>query len=256
MTEWNEQRLKGLVRKMGLRRTSGQGKTPIHLSLYGPGSEPLLTKIMRFDATAWAALGYVETDRVSAMKALGRLGCRVSDEHGVSSLEATVGDSIPLTPELARILVDAGCVPSVRILHYAAEIPGMTPELFQVLRPEEFTAEDAHGVMVTATYHQRPLPAELAKLLMDAGADPARNPVNLKSIDMLQRLANSELQVDPETADLFIRAGCNTDLSPARFIDTRSLERLRDVLQLHAAWKEEREHAAPSGDAVSINWGR
>ena len=67
MTEWNEQRLEELVRKMELRRASGQGKTPPHLTLYIAvwSSEPLLTKIMQLDADKWAALGYTETDRVS-----------------------------------------------------------------------------------------------------------------------------------------------------------------------------------------------
>ena len=78
MTEWNERHLKELVRKMGLRRTQGQGGTPIHLSLYGPSwnSEPLLAKIMRLDAASWAVLGYDETDRVSGVQYLGSLGCR------------------------------------------------------------------------------------------------------------------------------------------------------------------------------------
>ena len=34
MTEWNERQLEELVRKMGLERTPGQEKSPIHLSLY------------------------------------------------------------------------------------------------------------------------------------------------------------------------------------------------------------------------------
>ena len=67
MTEWNGRRLEEFVRKMGLRRTPGQGKIPIHLSLYGPSreSKPLLTKIISFDAKKWRAMDYTETDRVS-----------------------------------------------------------------------------------------------------------------------------------------------------------------------------------------------
>ena len=78
MIEWDEKRLKELVRKMGLRRTPGQGKTPIHLSLYDPSraSKPLLTKIVCLDASKWAALGYTETDRVSVVQYLGSLECR------------------------------------------------------------------------------------------------------------------------------------------------------------------------------------
>ena len=78
MIEWNEQRLEELVRKMGLKRVPGQGKTPVHLSLYNPhwNPEPLLTKIMCLDASKWTALGYTETDRVSVTRYLGSLGCR------------------------------------------------------------------------------------------------------------------------------------------------------------------------------------
>ena len=73
MIEWNEQRLKELVRKMGLELAPEQGEVPIHLSLYGPSydSEPLLMMIMTLDAAAWAALGYDETDRVSGVRYLG-----------------------------------------------------------------------------------------------------------------------------------------------------------------------------------------
>ena len=63
MIEWDEKRLKELVRKMGLRRTPGQGKTPIHLSLYGLSYAPwpLLAQIMMCDRNRWTALGYKES---------------------------------------------------------------------------------------------------------------------------------------------------------------------------------------------------
>ena len=83
MIEWNEERLKELVRKMGVQRTSGQGESPIHLSLYNSpyaDAYPLLTQIMRLDAAAWSVLGYDETDRVSVVRYLGALGCRVADD--------------------------------------------------------------------------------------------------------------------------------------------------------------------------------
>ena len=259
MIRWDERSFEDLVRKAGLRRTPGQGKTPIHLSLYGTrGGEPLMTILAaRIEPARWQTLGYSEIDRVSAMKALCCLGCRVTNGNDASSLEAAVeiGCPVPLTPELVHILIDAGCASSVKILHYAAEIPGLTPELFQALRPEEFTAKDAHGVMVTAAYHQSPLSWDSAKALIDAGADPARNPVNFKSIDMLQRLANSELPVDPKTVELFIRAGCKTDLNPARFIDTKSLERLKIILQQHAAWKLEQEGSVYPCESP-VDWRR
>ena len=111
MTEWNEQRLKELVRKMGLRRTQGQGGTPIHLSLYGPSwnSEPLLAKIMRLDANEWSALGYAETDRVSVVRYLGSLGCRTDKVLWTAAYYQR-----PLTLELAKLLIDAGCDPAAQ----------------------------------------------------------------------------------------------------------------------------------------------
>ena len=112
MTEWNEHRLKELVRKMGLRRTPGQGKIPIHLTLYDclpctPAS--LLTQIMMLDANAWAALGYAETDRVSMVRYLGSLGCRTD-----KVLWAAAYYQRPLTLELAKLLIDAGCDPAAQ----------------------------------------------------------------------------------------------------------------------------------------------
>ena len=79
MIKWNEQHLEELVRKMGLERTPGQGKTPIHLSLYNfpyADNHPLLTQVIRLDAAAWSVLGYDETDRISAVRYLGSLKCR------------------------------------------------------------------------------------------------------------------------------------------------------------------------------------
>ena len=82
MIEWNEEHLKELVRKMGLKRASGQEEAPIHLSLYvvphitSVHHEPFLAQIMRLDVKKWQALGYDETERVSVTQYLGSLGCR------------------------------------------------------------------------------------------------------------------------------------------------------------------------------------
>ena len=78
MIRWNGKRLAELVRDMGLRRVRGQGKTPIHLSLYGnlEDSGPFLAHVMQLNAKEWSTLGYDETDRVSLVQYLGSLGCR------------------------------------------------------------------------------------------------------------------------------------------------------------------------------------
>ena len=135
MIEWNGQRLEELVRKMGLRRASGQGEAPIHLSLYGSSwnSEPLLTQIMRLETKKWQSLGYDETDRISVTRYLGGLGCLTDN-----ALTTAAQYQQPLTLELAKLLIDAG-------------------------------AWDK-GALSWATRFQQPLTLELAKALLDAGA--------------------------------------------------------------------------------------
>ena len=88
MTEWNEQRLEELIRRMRRRQAS---------------SQPFLTQIMRLDAKKWQALGYDETDRVSVTRYLCSLGCRAG-----GALWAATMHQQPLTLELAKLLIDAG----------------------------------------------------------------------------------------------------------------------------------------------------
>ena len=110
MIEWNEERLEELVRKMGLGRAPGQEKVPIHQSLFVPGFPlPLLTQIMTLNAAAWTALGCDETDRVSAVRYLDSLKCRTDDALWVAAKYQR-----PLTLELAKALIDAGCDPSAQ----------------------------------------------------------------------------------------------------------------------------------------------
>ena len=110
MIEWNEHRLKELIRKMGLRRTPGQGKTPIHLSLYRSsfGPEPLLTQVIRLGTTMWLWMGYDKTDWISAIRYLGSLECRTD-----RALWAAIQHQ-RLDFELTKLLIDAGCEPSAR----------------------------------------------------------------------------------------------------------------------------------------------
>ena len=85
MTEWNEQRLEELIRRMRRRQAS---------------SQPFLTQIMRLDAKKWQALGYDETDRVSVTRYLGSLGCRTDE-----ALATACHHQHPLTLDLAQALI-------------------------------------------------------------------------------------------------------------------------------------------------------
>ena len=110
MTEWNERCLETLVLNMKLQQVSGQTEAPIHLMEYGPGRpEPLLAKIVRCDAAAWAALGYDETDRVSLVRHLGSLGCRTE-----WAIYRAAQHQSPLSLALTKALIGAGCDPAVR----------------------------------------------------------------------------------------------------------------------------------------------
>ena len=110
MIEWNEHRLKELIRKMGLRRTPGQGKTPIHLSLYRSsfGPEPLLTQVIRLGTTMWLWMGYDKTDWISAIRYLGSLECRTDRALWAAIQHQRLGF------ELAKFLIDTGCDPSAQ----------------------------------------------------------------------------------------------------------------------------------------------
>ena len=194
MIEWNEQRLEELVRKMGLKRVPGQGKTPIHLSLYDPSwnSDPLLTKIMWLDAREWQALGYDETDRVSVTRYLGSLGCRTDD-----ALSEAARCQQPLTLELAKLLIDTGCDPAV---------------------------QDHNGW------------------------------------DALVSLAYGGHPVDPQVTDLFLSAGCRTDLKGCDRIFDRTRLRLDQILKEHAQWKEKQDcllaENSPADAFYGPDWDR
>ena len=200
MIEWNEQNLKDLARKMGLRRVRGQGKAPIHLSLYGPSldSEPLLTKIMRLDADQWAALGYDETDRVSATRYLGSLKCRMD-----RALSWAAEYQQPLTLELAKALLDAGAF--------------------------------GKDTLRAAVYGQHSLTPELAKLLIDAGCDPTAK--DWHGRDTLVCLAYGGQPADPQVTDLFLSAGCRTNLDGCEAISDRARLRFDQILKEHTEWK-------------------
>ena len=207
MIEWNKQNLRDLVRKMELRRVRGQGKAPIHLSLYRApvGPEPLLAKIMRLDAGKWVALGYDETDRVSLVQYLGSPGCRADGAWLAAAMFQH-----PLSLELAKLLIDAGAFD-----------------------------KDA---LSRAAYSQRPLTLELAKLLIDAGYDPTYR--DQFGWDTLVYLAAGHDLVTPQMTDLLLSAGCRTNLDGCwGVIDEYDL-RFDQLLKEHAQWKESRDRAA------------
>ena len=195
MIKWNERRLKELVRKMGCRRTPGQRKTPIHLTLYGclPYTPwPLLTRIMQLDATAWSTLGYDETDRVSVIRYLGSLGCRTE------------------------------------------------------------------GTLRDAAYNQRPLTLELARLLVSVGCDPTAH--DYEGRDALVSLAASGHPADPQVTDLFLSAGCRTNLDGCKSIFDEQRLRFDQILKEHAEWKESLSRMSaensPADPTYGPDWSR
>ena len=279
MIEWNEHRLEELVRKMGLRRTPGQGKTPPHLSLYGPSraSKPLLTKIVRLDTHEWTALGYDETDRVSLVRHLGSLGCRTD-----RALSHAARYQQPLTPELAKLLIDAGAL-GKNALSYAAEYQQpLTLELAKLLIDAGAHDKDALRVAAEcqqplsfelakllidagafdewtlryAAMHQRPLTSKLAKLLIDAGCDPTVQ--SHFGWDALVCLARGGHPVDPQATDLFLSAGCRTDLDGCTGVFDRHRLRFDQILKEHAEWKENlgRMSAENSPADSPVDWDR
>ena len=231
MIKWNEQRLEELVRKMGLERSHGCEQSPIHLSLYvSPwgGSVPFLTQVMILDTNEWATLGYAETDRVSAVQCLGSLKCRTE-----GALYHAASNQQPLTLELAKLLIDAGAFDKDALSAAARCQSPLTLELAKLLI--DAGAFDKYALRWAAE-RQRPLTLELAKLLIDAGCDPAAQYDN--SWDSLVWLAVSGHPVDPQVTDLFLSAGCRTNLDGCSHISDGTRLRFDQILKEHAEWKE------------------
>ena len=130
----------------------------------------------------------------------------------------------PLTPELAKLLIDAGAFD-----------------------------KDA---LSTATINQRPLIPELAKLLIDVGCDPVAQ--NNDGWDALVLLAFGGHPANPQVTDLFLSAGCRTDLGGCERIFDKHRLRFDQILKEHAEWKEKQDHllAEHSPTDSSVDWGR
>ena len=280
MTEWNERQLEELVRKMGLERTPGQEKPPIHLSLYGPfwKPEPLLTKIMQLGAGWWTAMGYDETDRVSVVRYLRSLGCLTKGALWTAAIFQR-----PLTLELAKLLVDAGADGNVLLcaIHHQQPLPLDLAKLLidagarhadalsdaaEYQRPLTLelakTLIDAGGfkksVLWRAAEYQQPLTLDLAKLLVDAGCDPAGQDRN--GWNALVHLAAGGHPADPQVTDLFLSVGCRTDLDGCKRIGDMMKSRFGRILEEHAQWKESLQHIAEengvAASACNLDWDR
>ena len=113
-------------------------------------------------------------------------------------------------------------------------------------------------VLSGAAQCQRPLPFELAKLLIDAGCDPARQ--DDYGWDVLVSLVSRSHPVDPQVTDLFLSAGCRTNLDGCKRISDERRLRFDQILKEHAEWKENldrmsAEHS-PANAFYGPDWGR
>ena len=217
---WDEGSLGTLVEQLGLKLYPVQPE--VELPIFAKLYGDLGEPFLNclMQTDRWAALGYSETDRVSLVQYLGSLGCRTD---GVSVLAARYQH--PLTLELAKALIDAEIL-DVRTLFAAAR-------------------------------WQNPLTSELAKLLIDAGCDPAAQ--DDIGWDALVCLADGGHPVDPQVTDLFLSAGCRTDLDGdgGFFLDEHSA-RLDRILKEHAQWQESlsRMSAENSAANLAVDWDR
>ena len=132
----------------------------------------------------------------------------------------------PLSLELAKLLIDAGACDKVAL--YAAAM------------------------------YQHPLTPELAKLLIDAGCDPTAK--DWRSRDALACLANGGRPVDPQVTELFLSAGCRTNLDGCDRISDETRLRFDQILKEHAEWKEQRDRmvaeSSPTDTSYGPDWGR
>ena len=251
MIRWDEKHLEELVQKMGLERAPEQENVPVHQSLFVPGFPlPLLTQIMQLDAKKWRALGYDETDRVSVTRYLGSLGYRM---NGVLAIAARCQQ--PLTLELAKVLIEAGACDKGALGTAVIHQQSLSMELANLFVGAGVFDKES---LSTAAVYQQPLPFELAKLLVDAGCDPAEK--DNSYWDALVYLATGDSPVDPQVTDLFLSAGCRTDLNGCSHISDETHLRFDQILKEHAEWKEKQDRMSaensPADTFYGTDWGR
>ena len=92
----------------------------------------------------------------------------------------------------------------------------------------------------------------------DAGCDPARQ--DDYGRDVLVSLASRSHPVDPQVTDLFLSAGCRTNLDGCKRISDERRLRFDQILKEHAEWKENldrmsAEHS-PANAFYGPDWGR
>ena len=108
-----------------------------------------------------------------------------------------------------------------------------------------------------AVQHQR-RDFELAKLLVDAGCDPAVQ--SNDGWDALVCLAWDSRPVNPQVTDLFLSAGCRTNLDGCKCISDEHRLRFDRILKEHAGWKEKRirllTENSPTDTSYGPDWGR
>ena len=109
-----------------------------------------------------------------------------------------------------------------------------------------------------AAYYQQPLTLELAKLLIDAGCDPAAQ--DNDGWDALVWLAVDDHPVDPQVTDLLLSCGCRTNLDGCRGISNRHRLCFDQILKEHAEWKESlgrmSAENSPTDASYGPDWGR
>ena len=157
------------------------------------------------------------------------------------------------TLELAKLLIDARAF-NEEALSYAAEYQQpLSLELAKLL--VDAGAFNKEALSYAAKY-QQPLSLELAKLLIDAGCDPTVQDDD--GWDALVYLAWGGHPVDPQVTDLFLSAGCRTNLDECRHVNDGCRLRFERLLEEHAQWKEnlERMSAENSPADSPVDWDR
>ena len=264
----NDKLLNDLVRRMRLKKVPGQGRRPVHLALYQGYNLPLplLSHIVRDDHLT-------ETEKISSARTLSRLGCLVSDPHRWTALHHALLMIDPLSPELAQLLIDAGCDPNAEtnsgnrplFLAISDQHPltcDLAKTLFQA--GADPNIKNRHGVpplhmlIAVSGEQERPLDVSLLDLFLSSGADPSVRCDGSPGTDALAHAAFTWTEVSPEGVDRLLNAGCADKLPHDRFTDETRI-RFDKMLQDHAAWKKARsgidEEGArnPSGE---VDWTR
>ena len=141
--------------------------------------------------------------------------------------------------DLAKLLVDAGTFDENALSDVATYQRPLSFELAMLLVGAEAFHKRA---LSSVAEFQSPLPLELAKLLVDAGCDPAAQ--DSSGWDALVGLTCDDHPVDPRVTDLFLSAGCRTDLDGCGHISGEHHTRFDRILKEHAEWAEERSRLA------------